>query len=155
MNSFQYWYSEAYSDRVLSPPLAVEIIQPSLPFPWLTTPICVLIALNLFGHYYYVCTVQPGFVNDLTHAHEPGTGVLWARRRVDAGARTRPLTGVRWTEEEGMPVTRAAMSKCKRCGEMRPEVSVLSAPSLCSRLRPRDMGGRSKPGFVMGAEGGL
>ncbi|TFK83738.1 hypothetical protein K466DRAFT_497900 [Polyporus arcularius HHB13444] len=101
-----------------------EVIQPSLPLPWLTTPLCVLVALNLFGHYYYVCTVPPGFVNDPPHKHEPGTGMVWAKRRRGAGAR--PLTGVRWSEEEGAHVTRAAVSKCKRCGEMRPEVSLLS-----------------------------
>ncbi|RPD72440.1 hypothetical protein L226DRAFT_467107 [Lentinus tigrinus ALCF2SS1-7] len=107
-----------------------EIIQPSLPLPWLTTPVCIVIALNLFGHYYYVCTVRPGFVDDDPHAHDPGTGLLWARRRGEAGAGTRSRTGVRWSEDEGARVTRAAVSKCKRCGEMRPEVSFVSFSCL-------------------------
>ncbi|TBU24439.1 DHHC palmitoyltransferase-domain-containing protein [Dichomitus squalens] len=94
-----------------------EIIQPSLPYKWLTTPICIVIALNLFGHYYYVCTVPPGFVDDSPRV--PGTSVLWAKKR--RSARYRALTGVRWSEE--LHITRAASSKCRRCGVMRPEVS--------------------------------
>ncbi|KAI0649520.1 zf-DHHC-domain-containing protein [Trametes meyenii] len=93
-----------------------EVIGPTLPWPWLTTPLCLLIALNLFIHYYYVCTVRPGFVGDPPRAH--GTGLLWARKRDYS---SRPLTGVRWSED--VHVTRAAMSKCRKCGEMRPERS--------------------------------
>ncbi|KAI0707044.1 zf-DHHC-domain-containing protein [Earliella scabrosa] len=92
-----------------------EIVQPSLPYPWLTTPICILIALNLFAHYYYVCTVTPGFVDE--PPRHAGTGMLWAKKRKTA----RPLTGVRWSED--VPVTKAATTKCKRCGQMRPERS--------------------------------
>ncbi|KAH9885798.1 zf-DHHC-domain-containing protein [Cubamyces lactineus] len=95
----------------------VEVILPSLPWPWLTTPICLLIALNLFAHYYYVCTISPGFVNDPPRS--PGTGLLWAKRR--DGARARPLTGVRWSED--LHVTRAATSRCRKCGQTRPERS--------------------------------
>ncbi|KAI0635541.1 DHHC palmitoyltransferase-domain-containing protein [Trametes polyzona] len=94
-----------------------EVISPSLPWPWLTTPACLLVALNLFAHYYYVCTISPGFVCDPPRT--PGTGLLWARKRRDTGRR--PLTGVRWSED--VHVTRAAMSKCRKCGEMRPERS--------------------------------
>ncbi|KAI0760968.1 zf-DHHC-domain-containing protein [Trametes elegans] len=94
-----------------------EVIQPSLPWPWLTTPACILIALNLFAHYYYVCTISPGFVSDPPRAS--GTGWSWARKR-DA-SRGRQLTGVRWSED--LRVTRAAVSKCRKCGEMRPERS--------------------------------
>ncbi|OJT09976.1 hypothetical protein TRAPUB_13539 [Trametes pubescens] len=92
-----------------------EVIQPSLAWPWVTTPICLLIALNLFAHYYYVCTISPGFVNEPPRV--AGAGLLWARRRREAGSG--PLTGVRWSED--MHVTRAETSKCRKCGEMRPE----------------------------------
>ncbi|KAM5539275.1 hypothetical protein V8D89_007148 [Ganoderma adspersum] len=94
-----------------------EIIQPSLPYKWLTTPICVAIALNLFGHYYYVCTIPPGFADDPPREPHARTGILWARKR--RSARHRALTGVRWSQDAH--VTRAAVSKCKRCGVMRPE----------------------------------
>ena len=97
--------------------VTVEIIQPSLPYKWITTPICVVIALNLFGHYYHVCTISPGFVDDPPRT--PGTGILWAKKR--RSAKYRALTGVRWSED--VNITRAALSKCKRCGVMRPEVS--------------------------------
>ncbi|KAI9000464.1 zf-DHHC-domain-containing protein [Trametes punicea] len=97
----------------------LEIVQPSLPWPWLTTPVCLLIALNLFAHYYYVCTVCPGFVAD--PPRPAGTGLLWAKKR--GGPRSRPLTGVRWSED--VQVTRAATSKCRKCGQVRPEVSSL------------------------------
>ncbi len=96
--------------------VSVEVIQPSLAWPWVTTPICLLIALNLFAHYYYVCTISPGFVNEPPRV--AGAGLLWARRRREAGSG--PLTGVRWSED--MHVTRAETSKCRKCGEMRPEV---------------------------------
>ncbi|EIW57164.1 zf-DHHC-domain-containing protein [Trametes versicolor FP-101664 SS1] len=95
-----------------------EVIQPSLAWPWVTTPVCLLIALNLFAHYYYVCTISPGFVNEPPRA--AGTGLLWARRRREAAGGP-PLTGVRWSED--MHVTRAETSKCRKCGEMRPERS--------------------------------
>ncbi|KAI0925493.1 hypothetical protein AcV5_008215 [Taiwanofungus camphoratus] len=92
-----------------------EVIQPSLPVPWLTTPICALAALNLFMHYYYVCTVTPGFVTD--PPRQQGSGILWASRRpVDMH-----LTGVRWSDD--VRITKAAKTRCQRCREMRPERS--------------------------------
>ncbi|KAH9924107.1 DHHC palmitoyltransferase-domain-containing protein [Amylocystis lapponica] len=92
-----------------------EVIQPSLRFPWLSTPICALIALNMFAHYYYVCTISPGFVTD--PPRQPGTGLLWAKRRNP----TRSLTGVRWSDD--LHVTKAFVTKCRKCGVMRPERS--------------------------------
>ncbi|KAI0787365.1 DHHC palmitoyltransferase-domain-containing protein [Fomes fomentarius] len=92
-----------------------EVVQPSLPYPWLTTPICVVIALNLLGHYYYVCTIPPGFVNDPPRI--AGSGLLWAKKR--RAAKHRALTGVRWSDD--VHVTRAETTRCKRCGDMRPE----------------------------------
>ena len=56
----------------------VTVIQPSLPWPWLTTPLCALVALNLFAHYYFVCTVPPGFADDPAPPPEPRTGTVWA-----------------------------------------------------------------------------
>lgn len=92
-----------------------EIVLPTLRWPLLSAPLCVLVAANMFAHYYYVCTVPPGFVSDAPPPR--GTGLLWARKR--RTARNRALTGVRWSEE--LNVTKASISKCKRCGEVRPE----------------------------------
>ncbi|EPT05472.1 hypothetical protein FOMPIDRAFT_124435 [Fomitopsis schrenkii] len=92
-----------------------EVVRPTLPLPWLTTPICVLIAFNLFMHYFWVCIVPPGFVKD--PPRERGSGWLWAKPR----SQRRPLTGagVRWSEEEN--ITRAGWTRCKRCKELREE----------------------------------
>jgi len=94
-----------------------DVVAPSLPIPWLSVPICILIATNLFVHYFYVCTISPGFVSDPPHT--PGTSWLWAGKRTTP--RRRELTGVQWSDE--VNVTRATTSKCRRCGEMRPERS--------------------------------
>ncbi|KAK7682474.1 hypothetical protein QCA50_014274 [Cerrena zonata] len=92
-----------------------DIIAPGLPWPWLTIPTCLLIATNMFAHYYWVCTIPPGFVTD--GPHTSGTGLLWAKKR--QSARNRQLTGVQWSDSTF--VTKAAVTKCRRCGEMRPE----------------------------------
>ncbi|EKM58574.1 uncharacterized protein PHACADRAFT_89055 [Phanerochaete carnosa HHB-10118-sp] len=92
-----------------------EVILPSLRWPWLTAPLCLLVVLNLFTHYYYVCTVLPGFVTDPPPHH--GSGWLWAQPRTPM--RGRQMTGVRWSEE--LNLTKASITRCKRCGEMRPE----------------------------------
>ena len=106
----------ARSRRTVLTSPSVEVILPSLRWPLLSAPLCVLIATNMFAHYYYVCTVPPGFVSDAPRPR--GSGLLWAKKR--RSARNRALTGVRWTEE--LNVTKASISKCKRCGEIRPEV---------------------------------
>jgi len=89
-----------------------DVIAPSLPYPWLTIPICCLVALNMHLHYFWVCTVPPGFVEDGPRAE--GTGLLWARRRS-----RRPLTGVRWTGP--LHITPARMRRCRKCGLAKPE----------------------------------
>ncbi|KAF9223797.1 zf-DHHC-domain-containing protein [Gyrodon lividus] len=93
-----------------------SVVQPSLPLPWLSTPPCILIAVNLLMHYYYVCTVRPGYIGD--HPRYPETSFLWAsssrpQRRLTA-------SGVRWSSPE-LEILRADVTRCKRCGEMRPE----------------------------------
>ncbi|KAG2756812.1 zf-DHHC-domain-containing protein [Suillus brevipes Sb2] len=88
------------------------VIQPSLPLRWLTTPPCVLIALNLFTHYYYVCNVPPGFIQD--EVLQPGSGPLWA------SPSQRTSAGVRWSNR-GIALLTAGTTACRRCGLMRPE----------------------------------
>jgi hypothetical protein len=97
----------------------VDIIQPTLSLPWLTTPICGLIALNLLMHYYYVCTIYPGFIDD--PPREPGHGIFWAKKK--GRSRNNVLTGVWWSDDRSVLITPATTSKCKRCGQLKPEVS--------------------------------
>ncbi|TFK49789.1 zf-DHHC-domain-containing protein [Heliocybe sulcata] len=92
-----------------------DIEQPSLRWPWLTTPICLVIIVNMLGHYWWVCTVPPGFVED--PPRQSGSGWVWARKR--RTARNRALTGVRWSED--VRVTRASVGKCRKCLQPRPE----------------------------------
>ncbi|KAI0091076.1 zf-DHHC-domain-containing protein [Irpex rosettiformis] len=94
-----------------------DVVQPTLPWPWLTTPLCILVVVNLFAHYYLVCTVPPGFADEISRLQESNGRWWWARKRT--GTRRKQLTGVQWSEELNM--TKATTSKCKRCGVMRPE----------------------------------
>jgi palmitoyltransferase len=80
--------------------------------------LCVLVVINLFAHYYLVCTVPPGFVDDPPSPQE--SGWMWASRRKSASKRQ--LTGVRWTNE--LNITKAVITKCRKCGVMRPEVRI-------------------------------
>lgn len=96
----------------------VEVIQPSIRWPLVTTPIDVLIAFNLIAQYYFVCTVKPGFVDE--PAQVSGEGFFWAKK-VTKSSRN-PRTGVKWTEDSQFHITRAHVTRCKRCGQLRPEV---------------------------------
>ncbi|KAF9243377.1 DHHC palmitoyltransferase-domain-containing protein [Melanogaster broomeanus] len=92
------------------------VVQPGFQFPWLSTPPCILLAVNLVMHYYYVCTVPPGFVDD--PPRHSGSNFMWA----SPSRPQRPLrtSGVRWTSPE-IEIVRAHITRCKRCGQMRPE----------------------------------
>jgi len=93
-----------------------DVVMPSLSYPWLSGPICALIAFNLLTHYYLVVTTNPGFVDD--SPREAGRGFLWARPK--NGSNERPLTeGVRWSNK--FNITKAATSKCRKCGQDKPE----------------------------------
>jgi hypothetical protein len=99
------------------------VVQPGLPLPWLSSPPCMLIAVNLFMHYYYVCTVRPGYIDE--PPRYPGTSFLWASP--SRPRRQLTTSGVRWSSPE-LEIVRANITRCKRCGEMRPEVSCISYP---------------------------
>ncbi|KAJ7253530.1 DHHC palmitoyltransferase-domain-containing protein [Mycena rebaudengoi] len=91
-----------------------DVIMPSLRWPLITGPICVLIALNLHMHYFYVVTIPPGWVED--PPRDSKASILWATKKSPAkGA----LTGVRWSSE--LVITRAAVTKCRKCGQVKPE----------------------------------
>ncbi|TFK27940.1 zf-DHHC-domain-containing protein [Coprinopsis marcescibilis] len=92
-----------------------DVIAPSLSYPLISIPLCLLVALNMHAHYFYVCTVKPGFIDD-TPA-EAGTSFLWAKRKDWYNSKS--LTGgVRWTTTQ---VTPATMTRCGRCDKSRPE----------------------------------
>ena len=93
----------------------VTVVQPSLPLPWLSTPPCLLIVVNLFVHYYHVCTIPPGFIDD--PPRYPGTNFLWASPSIP-----KSTLGARWSYP-GLEILNASVSRCKRCGVMRSEVS--------------------------------
>ncbi|ESK92143.1 vacuole protein [Moniliophthora roreri MCA 2997] len=93
-----------------------DVIMPNLPYSLVTTPICILIALNLFMHYYYVVTIPPGFVED--PPREAGSSFLWASPRIKKTHRS--LTeGVRWSSE--LNITKASTTRCRKCGQIKPE----------------------------------
>lgn len=120
----------AHPCSLISVEITVDIIQPTLSIPWLTTPICALIAFNLLMHYYYVCTVHPGYVDD--PIRESGHGIMWAKKR--GLKRNKALTGVRWSHEEGIRITKALTTKCRKCGQIKPEASPLFGRESCLRL---------------------
>jgi hypothetical protein len=97
----------------------VDVIFPSLSYPWLTGPACMLIACNLFVHYYLVCTIPPGFVD--APPAQPGTSLLWAKPRGGSGR-----SWARGERHEDVQITKAVVGKCKKCGEPKPEVWLLS-----------------------------
>jgi palmitoyltransferase len=94
---------------------AVEVIAPALSYRIISVPICILFATNMFAHYYYVCTVPPGFADDppSTITARQGTGWIWAQTR-------KPQSGVQWSNE--LNFSEPKYNRCKRCGMHRPEV---------------------------------
>ncbi|KAF9479632.1 zf-DHHC-domain-containing protein [Pholiota conissans] len=94
-----------------------DVIAPNLSYPYISIPICILIALNLFMHYFYVVTVKPGFIGE--PPVEPGTSFLWAQK--PGKGKQKALTGgVRWTSK-GVRITPAGYTKCVKCASTRPE----------------------------------
>ncbi|EKM78985.1 hypothetical protein AGABI1DRAFT_75570 [Agaricus bisporus var. burnettii JB137-S8] len=98
-----------------------DIIAPSLNYKLISLPLCTLIAVNLHAHYYYVCIIPPGFVED--SPNEEGQSLLWAKRkqipkREGGGGRVLAATRV---GAVGARVTNAEVSKCRKCGRLRPE----------------------------------
>jgi palmitoyltransferase len=101
--------------------LSVDVIMPSLMWPLISGPICVLIALNLWMHYFYVITVPPGFADDPPVAdsakNSAQNSIFWASKKA---SRRGELAGVRWSNE--LVITQAGVTKCRKCGQQRPEV---------------------------------
>ncbi|KAH9998019.1 DHHC palmitoyltransferase-domain-containing protein [Russula vinacea] len=92
----------------------LDVILPTLPWPWLSVLPCFLIIINLFGHYYFACTVSPGFAGD--PPQRVGRSFIWARRRRHSIFRA---NGVHWSSH--LNITPASTTKCPKCGETKPE----------------------------------
>jgi palmitoyltransferase len=90
--------------------------MPTLSYPILSLPICLLIAFNLGMHYYHVCTVSPGFTDQPSAT--PGHGFMWAKPKNE-----RALTTGSYPEQTSVRVTLAKLSQCRKCMQMRPERS--------------------------------
>ncbi|THU96391.1 hypothetical protein K435DRAFT_828884 [Dendrothele bispora CBS 962.96] len=99
-----------------------DVIYPTLPFKFLTGPICTLITLNIFTHYYLICTIPPGVV-DAEGPQPPKTSpkhLLWAspKRSTDdyAYRALSPLeNGFRGDERTGrLNITKAKITKCRK-----------------------------------------
>jgi hypothetical protein len=98
------------------PQLSVDVILPTLPWPWLSTLPSFLIIINLYTHYYFACTVSPGFAGE--PPQRVGRGFIWAKkRRAYSLSRT---NGVYWSSQ--LNITPASTTTCPKCGETKPEV---------------------------------
>ena len=102
---------------------SVDVIAPTLSFPIVTIPICILIAFNLLMHYFYVVTVKPGFLEDSPREH--GSSIFWAKKGNRKGKQKTLTGGVRWTSR-GVKVTPASYTRCSKCVKLRPEVCLCS-----------------------------
>lgn len=118
------------------------MILPSLPWPVVTNPLCVVIACNLFMHYYFVCTVPPGFSDDPQRPTR--SGWLWAKRRATAGSGA-STGGVRWSHDD-VDITEAELTRCGKCGLMRPEVSEARSDARSAVRLPRVLTEREAEG---------
>lgn len=108
LNFVQFWLTQ------------VEVIAPTLPYPLINIPICMLIASNLLAHYYYVCTIHPGRPDDGLGTGE-GQGWNWAPKRGGKGVKWSPVT----LEAESSIRDGQSLPRCTKCHGAKPEVSVL------------------------------
>jgi len=94
-----------------------DVIAPDLSYPIISTPVCLLITLNMYMHYFYAITVPPGFIDD--PPRDPVDSLLWARKVKDKG-KQRMTSGVRWSAA-GPKITPGSTTKCRKCRKFRPE----------------------------------
>lgn len=101
---------------VILPNHLVDVILPTLPWPWLSTLPCFLIIINLFAHYYFACTVSPGYAGEAPQ--RAGRSFIWAKKR-RAYSLSR-ANGVYWSSH--LNITPASITTCTKCGKNKPEV---------------------------------
>ncbi|PPQ66674.1 hypothetical protein CVT24_008827 [Panaeolus cyanescens] len=107
-----------------------EVIAPTLSYPIISIPICILIALNLYMHYFYVITVKPGFIDDshspsthYNHRRSSSSSILWAAKK-SKSSKPKLTRGVNWTS--GVKITPASTTVCRKCQKVRPEYQNLT-----------------------------
>ncbi|KAF8609514.1 zf-DHHC-domain-containing protein [Ceratobasidium sp. AG-I] len=93
-----------------------ETIAPTLPYPLISIPICMLIASNLLAHYYYVCTIHPGRPDDGLGTGE-GQGWNWASKRGGKGVKWSPVA----LEAESSIRDGRSLPRCTKCQGLKPE----------------------------------
>ncbi|KAI0259805.1 zf-DHHC-domain-containing protein [Gloeopeniophorella convolvens] len=92
----------------------VDVVLTTVPWPWLSIWPYLLIIANLFAHYYFVCTVSPGFASD--PPQHPKRSLIWAQKRKSP---TNLTNGVHWSTK--LNITPASTTQCSKCGETKPE----------------------------------
>lgn len=98
------------------------VIAPSLSYPIISIPICLLVTLNLYMHYFYAVTISPGFLDD--PPRDSVNSFLWARKSsLDKGENTMIQGASR--SEKGVKITPASTAECQKCEKLRPEVNLL------------------------------
>jgi hypothetical protein len=109
-----YCLASTHNRNPSQPP--VDVILPTLPWPWLSTLPCFLIIINLFTHYYFACTVSPGLAGE--PPQRVGRSIIWAKKQPEYSlSRT---NGVHWTSH--LNITPASTTTCPKCGKTKPEV---------------------------------
>jgi palmitoyltransferase len=102
--------------QLIFPKRSVDVILPTIPWPWLSILPCFLIIINLFAHYYFACTVSPGFASD--PPQRVGHSFIWARKR--RAYSISQTDGVHWSSP--LNITPASTTTCPKCGQSKPEV---------------------------------
>ena len=120
-NHMFLWVNLTVLRCVFTHNVIVDVIAPSLEYPIISIPICLLITLNLCMHYYYAITIPPGFVDD--PPRDSGNSLLSRKPNLDKGEKTM-IRGASWSEK-GVKITPASTTECDICKKLRPEVSLL------------------------------
>ena len=105
-----------------------DVIAPRLSYPIISIPLCLLVTMNLFMHYFYAVTISPGFLDD--PPHDSANNFLWARKpNLDKEEKTM-IRGASWSEK-GVKITPASAAQCQKCEKLRPEVRLVFLYESC------------------------
>ena len=126
-----------------------DVIAPTLSYPIISIPICLLITLNLYMHYYYAMTIPPGFLDG--PPPEPVNSFLWARKvNDDKGRQAMSPRGSTWWDR-GVRITPGCPTECPKCDKFRPEVGLIpffsSHAKSNSKSRERTIVGYAKHAY--------
>ena len=101
--------------------ILVDVIAPSLPYPYISIPICILIVLNLCMHYFYAITTTSGIHDD--PPRESRDIFLWSQKPNLEKENKATVRGASWSEK-GVKITPAHATECQKCKTLRPEVKL-------------------------------